>query len=264
MEITEVFEETRIRRFYKGLEYYPLYRRMYFDESFFDVTLEDVNGLLKFMNRFNMPFTAMMVIREKYRQILTNDTHRVQIIINLYGLHYPEHNVENINSNGTFRINGYTPLQWEYLTSESIIGFPQNGVTRFINECEKKGNEQALEIIKTKFGCALEERERNHNVKILLEHGLPPDTKFSQLDNRYIDGMTFNCWRLLHDDEYAPSKAILVSNHHFLKQRYRREEVAFIEDKYHDILFPSREEIISDLEKEEANEYFAHIHDWPY
>lgn len=250
--------------FYETLNCFPLYCKMFLDPDFFDVSTENVKAFIAFLTRENAPTRSILLMREKYRAFLLNETSGLQGVINRYGLRIPEHNVRYKTGAKTVYINEYTEFEWKVLTTETIINPNASVITAFKNRCKTKGDTHALEILNTKYGKVLEEQERNRAYSILLKHNLPPDTKFSTLDNYHIDGVTFNCWRLLNDDEYDPSKAILVSNYRFLKQFCRADDVAYIEDKYHEALFPNRKEIISEAEIVEANAFFAHIHDWPH
>ena len=250
------------KRFYSALKTNSLFCKMFFDESFTDAAAEDdVKALISFLYRYNAPIKTVMKIRDKYRVQLANETSGIQGAINRYGLRSPEHIVKYVSSNTRMlTINGYSEAEWKYLTAEDLSIFRKTPVTHFINKSIRTGDTAAYEMLTTKYGTQLEEYERNRAAKILLEHNLPPDTKYSQLDSLHIDGVSFNCWRLLHDDEYQPSKPILVSNHTFLKRCCRNDDMTFIEDKYHEILFPKREEFFTEREKAEASYFFAHIH----
>lgn len=203
-----------IELFKEGLMHRPILYRMYTDDTYFDVTSDDANDLIKFLSRYIRPTTEIMFFREKYKDVLANETTGIQGVINRFGLKYKEHDVQNVRTLTSYKIliNGYTVENWNLLTNENYSGFSRRVISRFINKSLKENDDSALKILKTRYGNELDAIEPNQAARILLEHGLPPDTKFSHIDNYHIDGITYHCWRMLHDDNYYPKRSILIKS----------------------------------------------------
>lgn len=245
--------------FKRELAHYPIFSKMMFDDAFFDVTKEEAARFLTLIDRYGLHDNIRIKLHKKYAPFVPQNFtkyHNAVLSFNLMP------NVHRISRTGAvIYINGYTESEWKILTQENYSGISSSRYGMIRKKCLQRYDEKSLLVLSTKYGDILEDEKKRRNEEILISHNLPPDTQYTTLDSLHIDGITFNCWRLLHDDEYDPSQAILISNYHFLKRIGHTDDVAYIGDKYHKKLFPKEEPTFSQEEIQEAASFFDHYHE---
>ena len=215
------------------------YLRMIKDDEFFDVTKEDVRGLLVRMAH-HYSRDDIIKMRIKYDAWIDDKEKR---LMEEFGLSYDTHEITKTclesgrgisSTRGSFCINGYSTAEWKMLTDEDYVPTIA-AVKNAINRIANRGDEEALEIIKMKYNWMFREQERGY----LIKNGIDPDIPYTSVTRDKIDGMTLYRWRLLHDDNFQPkNKSVLVSVIHRLRKDGYDEDAELIEDKYLDFLHP--------------------------
>lgn len=213
------------------------YLRMIEDDEYFDVTKEDVRGLLVRMAH-HYSRDDIIKMRIKYDAWIDDKEKR---LMEEFGLSYDTHEITKTclesgrgisSTRGSFCINGYSTAEWKMLTDEDYVPTIA-AVKNAINRIANRGDEEALEIIKMKYSWMFREQERGY----LIKNGIDPDISYTSVTRDKIDGMTLYRWRLLHDDDFQPrNKSVLISVIHRLRKDGYDEDAELIEDKYLDFL----------------------------
>ena len=238
------------------------YLRMIEDDEYFDVTKEDVRGLLVRMAH-HYSRDDIIKMRIKYDAWIDDKEKR---LMEEFGLSYDTHEITKTclesgrgisSTRGSFCINGYSTAEWKMLTDEDYVPTIV-AVKNAINRIANRGDEEALEIIKMKYSWMLREQERGY----LIKNGIDPDIPYTSVTRDKIDGMTLYRWRLLHDDDFQPkNRSILMSAIHRLRKDGYDEDAELIEDKYLDFLHPDFMELYAE-DYLAAEKFFSQfIHD---
>lgn len=224
-------------------------KRMVEDDTFFDVTPEDVKGLLNRMTHMKKPRTEIIRMRIKYDAWIDDCEKRHMVEL---GLDYRQHVIttcaasvkhsagqhNSLACTSRFIIDGYTINQWKMLTDENYVP-PQRSLTCFLTYCKENNDAGALETLMLKYHDLIAQRDK----KILEKQGIPLDSKYDTLTHYRIDGMTFYRWKLLNDDEFKPSKrGVLISTIQKLRDEGYVEDAELIEQKYLKFLYPQEED----------------------
>ena len=225
------------------------FKQMLEDDSFFDVTVEDVEKLVGLMERggcsrdeiVRIPKKCFVFLRDKEKEFMVR-----------LGLNYDDHSITK--KGPVFLLNGYTESQWRMLVDEDYYPAYQ-AISRAINTMMRLNDQEAVQTLRVKYGLYRGDRDR----RILEAHGIPLDTKYEKLTTTTIDGISFNTWHLLYNDDYSPSKSVLISILFHLRKKERYTEANAIETKYRAILHPNQ--TFTDDEIDEANNYFSHFLD---
>lgn len=240
-------------------------QRMVMDDDFFDVTKDDVKRLIHRMKIHLFPKEQVIAMRKKYDLWLED---REKQIMDKYGLSYDTHTVSNLASgrrypgiyssykaSNVFFINGYTETEWRMLTDEDYIP-TYTALSRFINICRKYNDQETLDTLLPKYHNMIFEYERAR----LIHNGIDPNVKRDTVRWNSIDGMSYSRWKLLHDDNYFPSRGILISTIKQMRGEGYAEDAERIEQKYLTYLYPNFYDTVSKEEIDAANDYFDSLH----
>ena len=96
------------------------FKQMLEDDSFFDVTVEDVEKLVGLMERggcsrdeiVRIPKKCFVFLRDKEKEFMVR-----------LGLNYDDHSITK--KGPVFLLNGYTESQWRVLVDDDYIGSPR-------------------------------------------------------------------------------------------------------------------------------------------
>ena len=247
------------------------YVRMIEDDSFFDVTVQEVRIVLRRMKMMKHVYSEEDIIKFRIKYDLWIDDAEKRFMVKR-GLDYKNnhisHNPQTLkypsyeyiySYSQSFYVDGFTEKQWDMLTDSSYIPKRISLISHFIEQAGEAGDKGIVELLLDKYGYILD----NTREILMKKYHIPANANFKEVTCAgIIDGIPFNLWRMLYDDDYLPPVQILRSTITRLRNSNDDKKFTYaeqVEKKYFDFLYPDYIPPATQEEIDEANEYFNSI-----
>lgn len=226
-------------------------KRMLDDDSYFDVTPEEVKVFLHRLKAMQYPYECIVSMRRKYDAWIDDREKRCMARC---GISYDEHRIEK-QFNSSFLIDGYTEMEWRLLFDDNYcpsLSIISKGIAAF----QRRGKYAEAEVIRERYQATFDELAERRRQAFLEKINLPSDFPCEEADLRAkrADGMPIGEWRALNDPNYTPQKQYLTELMDRFGQRGDLDSLSRLYQKYGHIIDEANEE--PELTMEEAEKVF--------
>ena len=224
-------------------------KRMMTDDTYIDVTKEDVSRLLRKLKQKQKPQAFIQAMRKKYDMYIDDTEKRIR---QEFGLDYEKDGSIVSVTQGCY-VNGYTLNQWRLLHVEDYTPPSLQSVTSTISSLERKGDNEAAELLRQKYKSLLEQLDIYNHARL----GIPKDIPITHYQNKQIDGLPIKEWRAINDPSFVPSKQLIT---HIINKYSKLNDVNTLNiicQKYSNIIDSESNE--PEISLEEAENFFAQL-----